>query len=603
MQRNVWYVVCITLTILVVILYFVSSVIIKNIELEPYDADIVIIGLGTAGSIMARRLHDNLPNHKIVVLERGQNRRNDSNVYNVSNGSIAAYDPLYSTLLKSDNDNVQVTVASMYGGCSSHNFGLTVHSSPQYYDSEWQKTIGLSYTTVLPYFARVEKYSGFSQNPSVRGTDGLIKVYQLPTSLDVASKAVPLIKQSFANGFIEGISNISKSVNTLANIGPLRASNKFSSIMLKAIHKLKGVPTVEDYNTDITVCSSATQQLFIDQVSGLRSSADVAYLPSTYIDMNSVGESKSQCGNLQIVPNATVDTFSTGCVNWFGSDGKLKTTRLKRNGRVILCGGGIYSPFLLKKSGFTNPEIGKNLTTHYGCTLIVSVDATSDEDFNFAAGPLTFVPRECNSNTRDWQVICGGGALLNKKLLTSIGIDSDLEMRKNPNLRYFVMLGWILKPRTRGTISVADRMTPDIKLKMFGDGTLYDKNSDLSNIVDLMIFMYSIVNEMKQCYPSIASVYPPENVFAQNDKNILSKYAKDGVSMTDHYSSGCAIGKVISSSDFSLISDSARSSNVHVVDASVFPVIPDGNTEFPVCVIAEVAADRITNAIRATTKS
>ena len=49
---------------------------------EPQQADIVIIGLGTAGSVLARRLNDSLSS-RIVVLERGKDRSDDSIVYSL----------------------------------------------------------------------------------------------------------------------------------------------------------------------------------------------------------------------------------------------------------------------------------------------------------------------------------------------------------------------------------------------------------------------------------------------------------------------------------------------------------------------------------------
>ena len=606
--------------ILMIVILFLTIIFLFNymnspIKLNTGEADIVIIGLGTAGSIMARRLHDNLPNHKIIVLERGNNKRNDPNVYNTSKAALVAYNDKYSSLLKSDNSNVQVTIGSMYGGSSSHNFGLVVHGSPEYYNM-LKQYIGLSYSDQISYFKRIEKYSGKSQNKFLRGDNGNIQIYQLPTKLNVFNNILPLVGRFLSQNISQGINTISKSINVLQNMGPLRASDNFSNIMITAINKLKSVPVVEDYNAGINLCVSASQQLFIDNITGLRSSTDVAYLPMDYIMMDDIGNAKKN--NLQIVPNATVNKFTAAQVEWFDKDGNVKITRLSRNGastvdsigHIILCAGGIYSPFLLQKSGFKNKNIGSNLQTHYGCTMILSVQADKNEDFNFSAGPLAFLPRTSNggSSTREWQIICGGKALLNKKLLQNIGIDSDIEQQNNPNLRYFVFLLWTLKPKTRGNVSfdpmestvlapshgqehLNDNMVPKIELKLFEDGNLENKDSDLSTIVDGLKFMNQIAQKMKETYPTLIPVYPPQSVFQKNDNNELAKYVKEGVSMTDHYSATCAIGTVINAKDFSVIGNP----NIHVVDASVFPIISDGNTEFPTCVIAELASDRISN--------
>ena len=60
-------------------------------------------------------------------------------------------------------------------------------------------------------------------------------------------------------------------------------------------------------------------------------------------------------------------------------------------------------------------------------------------------------------------------------------------------------------------------------------------------------------------------------------------YIKKGVSMTDHYCSTCQMGRVVDE-HFQL----KDSKNIYVVDASVFPSIVDGNTEFGVCLMSEI---------------
>ena len=108
-----------------------------------------------------------------------------------------------------------------------------------------------------------------------------------------------------------------------------------------------------------------------------------------------------------------------------------------------------------------------------------------------------------------------------------------------------------------------------------------------------MNFMYQVSLKMKQAYPSLVPIYPPLSVLQENNNQSLVKYVKEGVSMTDHYSGTCSITDVIDPVDFSLFGNN----KIHVVDASVFPAIPDGNTEFATRIIAEIGADRITNSL------
>jgi choline dehydrogenase-like flavoprotein len=549
-----------------------------NIYIDTKSADIIIIGLGTSGSIIARRLHDSLPNLKILVLERGINRRNDPNVYNNSKAGFVAYNPNYSTVLNADNQNVKVTIASMYGGASSHNYGLVVHGSQTYYN-KLGKIIGVS--DFIPYFKKIESYKGTSENPYYRGYYGNLQVSPLPEKIDIINKIVP-----FSGLLISGnIGTVSKSINTFLNSGPLRASNSFSDIFTKVISNIKNIPIVVDYNTNIDLCTSATPQLFLDYITGLRCSTDVGYLPAGYIKIDNIGNGTTWNNKLQISPQSTVNKIHKDGVEWFDKNNNIKFTELTNNGKIILCSGSIYNPLILQKSGFTNPDIGKYLTTHYGCNIIISVKSDNN-DFNFSTGPLAFLPRY--DKTRDWQIITGGQELTNFKLLESVNINPI-----NSGLKFFTILFWLLNPRSRGLITydINNPMIPKIDLNFWSDGGLEDPNSDLSNVIDGINFINIIIKNMKKWYPTMNIVYPPQKVIDANDKNLLIPYIKNGISMTDHYSSTCSINKVVDANNFKL----HNSKNIHIVDASVFPIISDGNTEFPVTVMSEIAADRIIN--------
>ena len=59
--------------------------------------------------------------------------------------------------------------------------------------------------------------------------------------------------------------------------------------------------------------------------------------------------------------------------------------------------------------------------------------------------------------------------------------------------------------------------------------------------------------------------------------------------MTDHYCSTCKLGTVVDPNTFLL----RNSDNIHIIDASTLPEVSDGNTAYPVMVMAEIAAQRI----------
>jgi choline dehydrogenase-like flavoprotein len=620
-------------TIVLVIVLVVAVVVIvalalavRPVELSVDVADVVLVGGGTAACVLARRLSERHPHLRIVVLERGVSRRDDPIVYNVKNMVTAGYAEPYSELLPTDFPGTTSAVAKMYGGGSSHNFALAVRGSRSYYDASWTGPLGLGYDELLrTYFPRVEAYHPEFSPPGdlsssatscettkrrrprpsqpLRFTSGLVQITPLPTKLLLAPRIVPAI------GYVarEGLGILGKAWNVLTDSGPLRASDSFSSAVTAAVAALGGVPIVEDYNTGVAACTAASPQLFVDSVVGIRQSTDVKYLPSSYmrIDAQSRGRTPTALGvkkgDLQFVPNATVTSFDESGVAWKDGEGRSRSTRVisrrigkgegrkdrkDMKGRVIVCAGGIYSPYLLLKSGFDDHGslgIGQGLKAHYGFSIVLAVEANASETFVFSAGPISFVPRVAGGHSRDWQVIVEAGP--SQALIDASG---GVPGQTSSTVAFSVLL-WNLRPRTSGTITVG-ASGPTVSLRMYEDGDLSDPDSDASVIVDGMRWLTrELVPRLAQTYPSMRLVYPTQAAVDRNESEELLGLARTAISLTDHYSCTCAAGRVVDGQTFLL----RGTSNVHVVDASVLPVIPDGNTNYATITVAEVAADRI----------
>lgn len=235
-----------------------------------------------------------------------------------------------------------------------------------------------------------------------------------------------------------------------------------------------------------------------------------------------------------------------------------------------MCAGGIYTPFLLQRSGIMGSA---EIITHYGCTMVIEVDPSREkEDFNFSSGPVAFVSRDGVSDIRDWQLVVSGA------------VDPRLVNMKKGK-KYFSFLLWIMRPRSRGTVADDGTDKPSIDVNLFSDP------EDTSSLMDGMKWMYSLTQKLKTTYPSLTPVYPPLSILKENNPKTLETYIEEGVSLTDHYCGACALGTFTNPLDFSIMGYP----NIHVADASVFPSISDANTTYPVMVMAEIAADRIGN--------
>lgn len=581
-------IVLIIVVVVIILVIGLIGLVNRPIHLDHKRGDIIIIGAGTAGCILARRLSDRYPNKSVILLDRGINRSSDPNVYNIKNMLIAGFSEPYSELITTDSFGTTSAVSKMFGGGSSHNFALVVRGSPDFYNRAWKEQLGIDYNGLLKYFAKIEAYHPeFSSNNPIsplRFTSGVIQMTPLPVTLNIPPRIGPI----FWRG-VQDPSVLGKALTVIRDSGPLRASNTFSNNVINVISSSTNVPIVEDYNTDVVTCVSTSPQLFVDSVVGIRQSTDVKYLDKRAfrIDSHSRGRSygsNGNNGNLQLVPSSTVTNISEKEITWINGSGEEHTTSLNDGGTIIVSAGGIYSPYLLLKSGFTTPQLGKNLKAHYGFNIVVAVERDSSESFNFSAGPMAFLSRNGTSNTRDWQFITEAGA--NPTLVAVGGVPNQTS-----NTVLFSLILWNLKPRSTGEILFDPNTSlPTINLKLFQDGDTTDPESDISSMVDALRWInFSFIAGLKASYNTLRVVFPPQAVLDRNVPSELETYIKQGISLTDHYSQTCALGSVVDPNTFKM----HGSNNIRIVDASVFPEISDGNTNYPVMVMAEVAADRI----------
>lgn len=548
-------------------------------------ADIIIVGGGTAASVIARRLHDQHPKMHILMMERGADRHADPNVFNVANALEAAYKIPYSEVLPTVSScqleavglTPTVSVATMLGGGSSHSYALTVKGSPDFYNAEWRQQLGLSYKDLTRHcgiFARIERQ---------------IEISEFPLEINRLKMIGPAIKKAYRKyDALEATRALERTASVAANTPPLRAPDNISDVILKAIKRTRPtVKIIDDYNCDVVSVASKKPQLFVDGELGIRSSADVAYLPHSYRLQKC--QERLHIGENMAVEKLLMDGKSCYGVQWRDHCGESHVTTLNKGGRVIVSAGGIYSPVVLQNSGIDKltglgDKIGAGLINHYGCTLIFETVC----DFNFSSGPLAFVPDNKHNaeNRRDWQLVIGGSALLNPKLLTTVG-------RTAKGGNFTTMLSWLLHPRARGSVKTNCDGKPIIDLGMYDDGPVSDKKSDIYSIVESLRWMYQVFVNMRQsklfACDSIGLVFPLEEVMLRDDDKELESWAKIGLSQTDHYCGTNALGRVVDPSDFKVYG----TKNIHVVDASVFPSISDGNTTFPVLVMAEIASERI----------
>lgn len=266
------------------------------------SADYVVIGAGSAGCIVARRLADT--GASVVLLEAGPS---DRTPFVRKPGMIAIFHNVPQLKKRLDwgfyttpqqhalGRRIPQTRGRVLGGSSSVNGMLFVRGNAQNYD-DWaaEGNEGWSFDDVLPSFRRMESWEGGADD--LRGGDGPVRVTRQ------------------------------------RDLTP--ATQEF----MEALSETAGVPKVDDYNGKSQEGVSVFQQSAAD---GLRYSSSVAYLDDHALP------------NLRIEVGATVSRVvieggrAVG-VEVLGREGR----RVIRADREVVVSAGAYSsPQLLMLSG------------------------------------------------------------------------------------------------------------------------------------------------------------------------------------------------------------------------------------------------------------
>jgi len=577
------------LSIVLIIVLWIIVVTILNILRHRHDlpkvADIVIVGSGPGGCVMARRLHDKYPHLSIVLLERGKDYRNDRNVYRSEAALSVAYSEPYSEVIPCDFPGVTCSAAKMVGGGSQHNFGLVVKGSTQFMSKEWIPTFGSSEAEFKLLRDKIE---------------ARMDITPLPVSINLIARALPSLGALLSKGMEE----IKQGIDVVSHIGPLRANDELSNWLSSSMSHANNPQArlVEDYNAGHSqsdkdgtggvniVCH--TPRLFVDKVLGIRAGVPRAYLPL------------NDGSNYKKVEEAEVHsiTFATDSRHGYNEtpthpDTMVLVLKDKRvifvRRKIILCAGTLHTPLILMRSGLGGNQVGQNLMNHYGTTMVMAIKSRNPD---FSSGPIGFIS---SNHDRRWEIVTSGSTLTNLTFLSAQGIDVAKYQAEGYN--FITFLGWLLKPEARGTVELRpdwyhdghtgkktrEQDVPIISLNMF------ETAGDQQNIVDLMRYFREVYHRLSRqvgnpAFEKVNLLFPQPGVFERNDPVELLATAKVGISITDHYTGTCAYGKVLNS-DFSLKSNK----DIHVVDASAAPMISDGNMEYPTLLLAELAATRI----------
>ena len=532
------------------------------------DADYVIVGGGTAGCVLANRLSAD-PATTVLVLEAGGEA--SSPWIPMPAGMAKLFDhPRLNWRYRTEPEpalggrTLYWPRGKVLGGTSSINGMTFTRGQREDYDAWAAPTGGAwSWRGVLPYFKRIED--------SAFGT------------ADLRGRGGPL------------------AIRGIASPHPLSAA--FLSAAVNC-----GIPRNDDYNGAQQEGVSYTQVMMKD---GRRVSAYSAYLAPV--------RSRS---NVRVMTGAHAQRIvfeagrAVGVV--VGRGGATETVRARRE--VIVCAGTIASPQLLLLSGIGDatalrtlgidvvadvPAVGRNLQEHVRVQVACRTRVPS---YNLEARGLRLAGHVIRYGLSRRGLLAVTASQVNGFVRSSPDVDRpDLQLVFRPSSgdyrdgRYVIhdfsgamaMAGY-LRPRSRGQVSLRSA-DPHAAPAIFA-GHLTDAR-DVGPLVRGVqtlrrVFATAPLRELVD-----TELRPGADVI---DDDALRDYVLDTADSLFHAVGTCAMGADASS----VTTPELRVRGVEglrVVDASVMPLVPSGNTTAAVLMIAERAADLIRGIVPAVT--
>jgi choline dehydrogenase-like flavoprotein len=512
--------------------------------------DYVIVGAGSAGCVLAARLSED-PDVNVLLLEAGPPDTKENVHVPLGYLQLAATDVDWDYHSAPEREchgrRIPLPRGKVLGGSSSINAMVYIRGNRRDYD-DWG-VAGWSSADLLPYFLKAEDNERGASR--WHGTGG-----PLPVS--------------------EG-----------------RSGNRMSQAFVDAGAEA-GLQRNEDFNGDE---QDGVGMYQVTQRDGQRASAAVSYLHPAM-----------ERPNLTVLPYMQVEQVSFEGTRAVG----VRATQLGQPqeftaGReVILCGGSYNSPQLLMLSGIGDaehltmreievlldqPAVGANLSDHAATqlvwtteqphSLLLALEPAALEEYEATqTGPFTSNLAEAGGFAR-----VGSGAPAPDTQFHFAPVHIVDEGMSDPEAHGVWVSPCLLTPHSRGSVRLASN---DPSAKPIIRNEFYSAGDDMERMIAGLRLTLDICGQAA-LRPYCAE---PFNTPDGDSDEAMREHVARTTFAVYHPVGTCRMGE-----DADAVVDAELRVNgvegLRVVDASIMPLVPRGNTNAPTIAIAERAADLI----------
>jgi len=521
---------------------------------EQDSYDYVIVGAGSAGCVLAARLSED-PSAQVLLVEAGAEDTADEIHIPAAFPSLfkTRWDWNYETVEQKHTGKTSYWPrGKMLGGCSSINAMIYIRGNRADYDG-WRDSFGAEgwgWDDVLPYFKRAEGNQRFSG--PLHGTDG------------------PL------------------------HVEDRRFTHELSHAWVDSAVSW-GLKHTDDFNGETQEGAGVYQ---VTCKKGRRWSTADAYLRPALSRPNLTVRTCAQ------VTRVTFDgTRATGVA--YVDKGTERTVRA--TAEVVLCGGAVNSPQLLMLSGVgpaehlrelgidlvaALPGVGENLHDHPAAGISWATKGTTDlVDGATAAGLVRYQltkrgPLASNIGEAGafYSTVDGLPAPnMQIHVAPTLFVNNGLS---EPTCSGFTSAATLVDVASRGRLRLKSKnplWKPEI------DPAYYAESTDFTAMASALRTLIE-VGKSGPLAKFLDKPFLPET--HDLDDDALAEHIRENTQTLYHPVGTCSMG----TGEQAVVDPALRVRGVEglrVVDASVMPVVPRGNTNAPTIMVAEKAADLI----------